>query len=65
MTTSTQGDQLRNVSVSFMTTTAQNAALAAIGAQRDRDRSYLIREAIDEYIERHGVKDEPDAGPTD
>jgi predicted transcriptional regulator len=40
-------------SVTFVATTAQNAALAAIGARTDRKRSYLIREAIDEYIERH------------
>jgi predicted transcriptional regulator len=53
------------VSITFMAPNKQNAALAAIGAQRDRKRSYLIREAIDEYIERHQVKEEPDTEPRD
>ncbi len=49
------------VSVTFLATTEQNAALMAIKAQRHRDRSYLIREAIDQYLERQrqNATDEP------
>jgi predicted transcriptional regulator len=50
------------VSVTFMATTEQNAALAAIKARRRRDRSFLIREAIDQYLERQrqqNATDEP------
>ena len=36
----------------------RRAKLEAIGRREDRDLSYVIRKAIDEYIERH--KDDPD-----
>lgn len=41
------------VSVTFACATDQNAALAAISSRTERSRSYLIRQAIDEYIARH------------
>lgn len=34
-------------------TAEQTEALDAIGARDDRSRSWLIRKAVDEYIERH------------
>ena len=36
----------------------QRRGLEQIAERKDRDVSYLIRKAIDEYIERH--KDDPD-----
>jgi predicted transcriptional regulator len=36
----------------------RRAALEEIARRKDRDLSYVIRKAIDEYIERH--KDDPD-----
>lgn len=38
---------------SIRLTAAQEKALDEIGKREDRDRSWLIRKAIDEYIERH------------
>lgn len=35
----------------------RRAQLEAIARRKDRDLSYVIRKAIDEYIERH--KDDP------
>ncbi len=34
-------------------TAEQTEALDAIGKRDDRSRSWLIRKAVDEYIERH------------
>ena len=36
----------------------RRTALEEIARRKDRDLSYVIRKAIDEYIERH--KDDPD-----
>jgi predicted transcriptional regulator len=36
----------------------RRAVLEEIARRKDRDLSYVIRKAIDEYIERH--KDDPD-----
>ncbi|WP_433465795.1 ribbon-helix-helix protein, CopG family [Spirillospora sp. CA-128828] len=38
---------------SIRLTAAQEQALDEIGKQEDRDRSWLIRKAVDEFIERH------------
>ena len=38
----------------------QRSKLEEIARRKDRDLSYLIRKAIDEYIERH--QDDPDGG---
>jgi predicted transcriptional regulator len=37
---------------------SQRAKLEQIARRKDRDLSYLIRKAIDEYIDRH--QDDPD-----
>ncbi|HUC59280.1 MAG TPA: ribbon-helix-helix protein, CopG family [Streptosporangiaceae bacterium] len=38
--------------------TEQRAKLEQIAQRKDRDLSYVIRKAIDEYIKRH--QDDPD-----
>ena len=38
--------------------TDRRGQLEAIARRKDRDLSYVIRKAIDEYIERH--QDDPD-----
>ena len=38
----------------------QRAKLEQIAQRKDRDLSYVIRKAIDEYIERH--QDDPNGG---
>jgi predicted transcriptional regulator len=43
---------------SFRLSEAQADALDKIGKRDERSRSWLIRKAIDEYIERHGVPED-------
>ncbi|MGI5223605.1 ribbon-helix-helix domain-containing protein [Actinoallomurus sp. CA-142502] len=38
-------------------TPEQEKALEEIGEREDRSQSWLIRRAIDEFIERHGQKE--------
>lgn len=44
-------------SVTFLLSNERNADLAAIMQQERRDRSFVIREAIDEYIARRKPAD--------
>ena len=47
-------------SYSLRLDTDRRGRLEEIARRKDRDVAYLIRKAIDEYIERH--KDDPDGG---
>ena len=47
-------------SYSLRLDTDQRSKLEEIARRKDRDLSYVIRKAIDEYIERH--QDDPNGG---
>jgi predicted transcriptional regulator len=55
---------MSDTATSIRLSEAQTDALAMIGKRDDRSRSWLIRRAIDEFIERHaGTENEPVATP--